>query len=101
MKALEEIRAAGMTDALEVEIYTSVKQRTLYNWFNTHPQRFRATVIGAATIKRKLNLKTIEVNRKRIAIETKDFLERGGKIETVTHLTDAKPIAKHDEVLHV
>ena len=65
-----------MADALEVEIYTAVKRRTLYNWFNSHPQRFRAAVIGAATIKRKLNLKATEVNRKRIAKETGDFLER-------------------------
>lgn len=85
MKALEIIKKlmGPDADAAEVEVFTSVKQRTLFNWFETKPQVFRSTVIGAAEIKKKLNLKPNEIERKKIIILTKQFIENEGYIEKV------------------
>jgi len=86
MTALQFIKSLGLEDALEVEIYTAVKERTLYNWYNKYPHRFKCMVLAAATIKKKLKLTTNEVDRKKIEILTRRFLEQGGGVEVVENL---------------
>ena len=83
MQALEIIKQYDLEDALEVEIFAGVKERTLFNWFHDKQQLFRAVVIGAAVIKKKLNLTKHEIERRRIEKLTQQFVEDGGNIEVV------------------
>ena len=85
MQAVEIIKnyLGPEADAAEVELYTSVKTRTLYRWYTEKPQLFTSTVIGAASIKKVLNLSEHEKQRKLIEIRTREFTENGGHIEVV------------------
>ncbi len=90
MQALEIIKRhlGPKADALEVELFTAVKQRTLFNWFHSEPQKFNAIIIAAAELKRKLNLRDNELNSELIRIATQNFIESGGEITQCTPALD-------------
>lgn len=91
MTALKTIKSYGLEDALEVEILTSVKERTLYNWFNNYPRRFECMVMAAATIKKRLGVSCKDLERKKLEVLTEQFLENGGAIEVIDNVIQNVP----------
>ena len=87
LKMLEVIKRHSFKDAIEVEVFTGVKQRTLFNWYNDRPQSFLCMVVGASLVKKRLNLKEHEVERRKIEILTQEFIEAGGVVE-MAEITD-------------
>ncbi len=100
MQTLEIIKKYLGEDAtaLDVELFAGVKERTLFNWYNDKPQTFRAVILGAAIIKKKLALSANELESKRIELLTQKFIEQGGNVElvvgTVMEPEDVPPVAR-------